>query len=141
MMKKRITFNLELAIRFLFIVLFLYAALSKLIDYQKFYNDLLNSPILGYPLVARFVSILIACLEIIVSGLLSMGKWLKTGWYLVFLLMVLFTVYIGSILFFSESVPCSCGGIISKLSWDEHLIFNVAFTILSGLGIYLHRKR
>lgn len=139
-MERALKTKLEFIIRFLFIVLFLYAAVSKLIDYGKFYNDLLNSPLFGYSIIARFISIVVPLLEIGVSGLLISGKYLKTGWYLVFLLMFLFSIYIGGILVFSENLPCSCGGIISELSWKEHLIFNVGLTLLTGLGIYLNRN-
>ncbi|UAB86353.1 hypothetical protein INR75_02120 [Zunongwangia sp. SCSIO 43204] len=140
MMKRVLKIKLELILRFLFIVLFLYAAISKLIDYRKFYNDLLNSPIFGYSFLARFVSIIIPMLEIGISGLLISGKYLKSGWYLVFLLMLIFSIYIGGILVFSDNLPCSCGGIISELSWRGHLLFNICLTLLSGLGIYLNSK-
>jgi hypothetical protein len=35
-----------------------------------------------------------------------------------------FTTYIILILNFSSFIPCSCGGILEKLGWTEHLIFN-----------------
>ncbi len=139
-MKRVLKIKLELILRFLFIVLFLYAAISKLIDYRKFYNDLLNSPIFGYSIIGRFFSIVIPVAEIGISGLLISGKHLKTGWYLVFLLMLVFSIYIGGILVFSDNLPCSCGGIISELSWRGHLLFNICLTLLSGLGIYLNSK-
>src|SRR5690606_10893575 len=50
--------------------------------------------------------------------------------------MVAFTVYIYLILNYSDFVPCSCGGILEKLGWTEHLIFNAAAVLLSIVGIW-----
>ena len=60
-----------------------------------------------------------------------------TGLYLSFFLMIAFTVYIFLILNYSDFVPCSCGGIIEKLGWTEHMIFNICFALcaLAAIGI------
>ena len=48
-------------------------------------------------------------------------------------LMLLFTFYIGYYLTFDkEQLPCSCGGVISGMTWTQHFFFNLFFT---GLGI------
>lgn len=49
----------------------------------------------------------------------------------------MFTAYIVIILHFSYFVPCSCGGILEKLGWTEHLIFNVVFVLLAIVAILL----
>ncbi|WP_417857511.1 MauE/DoxX family redox-associated membrane protein, partial [Xanthomarina gelatinilytica] len=54
-----------------------------------------------------------------------------------FALMVMFTAYIVIILNFSDFIPCSCGGVLEKLSWTQHLIFNIAFIILAGVAVFL----
>ncbi|MEJ0031509.1 MAG: MauE/DoxX family redox-associated membrane protein [Bacteroidota bacterium] len=41
--------------------------------------------------------------------------------------MVMFTAYIVVITRFSEYTPCSCGGVLEKMSWDQHLVFNIGF--------------
>jgi hypothetical protein len=41
---------------------------------------------------------------------------------------------------FDTSLPCSCGGIIAKLSWKEHVVFNLFFIANSVAGIKLQRK-
>ncbi|HZE83079.1 MAG TPA: MauE/DoxX family redox-associated membrane protein, partial [Puia sp.] len=65
------------------------------------------------------------------------------GFYASLILMSLFTIYTGSILLhFFNYVPCSCGGVIRKLTWGQHLVFNLFFVGLSVTGIILqHRKR
>jgi hypothetical protein len=54
--------------------------------------------------------------------------------------MVMFTAYIVAILNFSNYVPCSCGGVLEKLGWREHLIFNSAFVVLGLIGIVLQAE-
>jgi hypothetical protein len=57
--------------------------------------------------------------------------------------MILFTAYSGAILLnMFAYVPCSCGGVIRKLTWPQHLAFNLFFVAISAIGIILqHRKR
>jgi hypothetical protein len=50
--------------------------------------------------------------------------------------MTMFTAYIVAILKFSDFVPCSCGGVLEHLGWPEHLILNIAFTVLALIGIF-----
>jgi len=64
-----------------------------------------------------------------------------TALYAAFSLMVMFTAYIAFILNFSDYIPCSCGGILEKMSWKEHLIFNSGFVIIALIGIALHSDR
>src|SRR3970040_1025074 len=51
--------------------------------------------------------------------------------------MVMFTAYIFIILNYSPFVPCSCGGILEKMGWKEHFIFNFVFIILAAAGIMI----
>lgn len=55
--------------------------------------------------------------------------------------MAMFTTYIFIILNFSTFVPCSCGGILEKMGWTEHLIFNISFLLLAVLGIFLSTEK
>ena len=41
------------------------------------------------------------------------------------------------ILNFIPDIPCSCGGVLEKMSWNEHLIFNIAFVVLGLVAILL----
>ena len=53
--------------------------------------------------------------------------------------MTIFTLYIGYMVAFVPKLPCSCGGIIQKMSWNQHLIFNVGFILLGVYAIWLDR--
>ena len=122
----------------LLIFLFLYAAVSKLLDYQKFRVQLSQSPLLTA--FAAWVSWIIPSLEIIISIMLAVRKFRLFGLYASFSLMVMFTAYIIAITKFSDYVPCSCGGVLQNMSWNQHLIFNVGFVLLALTGIIFHSK-
>jgi hypothetical protein len=55
--------------------------------------------------------------------------------------MAAFTGYIGFMLLSNIELPCSCGGVISSLSWKNHLVFNILFLLLASVGYYLSRPR
>jgi putative oxidoreductase len=64
------------------------------------------------------------------------------GFYASLALMIVFTIYTGIILLhFFRYIPCSCGGVIKKLTWKQHLVFNLFFVVLSILGIILKRGK
>ncbi|QED37778.1 hypothetical protein FK178_08595 [Antarcticibacterium arcticum] len=127
-------------IRYAFIILFLYAAFSQIINSPKFYNDLLNSPVFNNT-TAVLVSWIIPIIELIIAGLLLSKDFRLAGIYLALGLLFLFSVYISGILFFSDNIPCSCGGIINDITWQQHLIFNCCFILLGSIGVYLNSKK
>jgi hypothetical protein len=119
----------------LLILLFIYAASSKLLDYTKFRIELGKSPLLTA--FAGLVAWSIPLLEIAIALLLAFVRTRLLGLYASFTLMVLFTAYIIYILNFSPYVPCSCGGVLQKLDWRTHLIFNSFFVALAGIGVMI----
>lgn len=122
----------------LFVVLFTYAAVTKLIDYPKFRVQIGQSPLLTA--YAGTVAWLVPALEIIVAAMLTVLRFRLLGLYASFALMVMFTAYIVVITRFSEYVPCSCGGVLEKLSWNEHLVFNLVFVALGCVAILFYPK-
>ena len=123
------------AICLLFVLLFVYAALSKLWDYPQFRTQLGQSPLLT-AWAAELAALVPASELILVLGLVFPRTRLL-ALYGCFSLMVLFTAYILAILHFSDYVPCSCGGVLESLSWQEHLLFNLVFTVLAAAGVWL----
>jgi hypothetical protein len=122
----------------LFILLWVYAAASKLIDFQKFSVQLSKSPMLTpFATVAVWF---IPFLEILIAILLVPERSRKVGLYASFSLITMFSVYILILTKLSDNVPCSCGGILEKLSWNDHLVFNLFF-IVSGIAAILLREK
>lgn len=124
---------------YLFMFLFLYAALNKLIDYQEFRVQLSKSPLIMD--FSWLVAWGIPIVEILVAISLFTPRFRLPGLYASFCLMFAFTGYIFIILNFSPHVPCSCGGILNNMGWTGHLIFNTSFTLLAVLGIFLYSGR
>jgi uncharacterized membrane protein YphA (DoxX/SURF4 family) len=120
-------------ITILYILLFVYAAVSKLLDFENFQVQLGQSPLLSA--FAGVVSYAVPIVELFIALLLIFPKYRLVGLFSAFSLMVLFTTYITIILNFSSFIPCSCGGILEKMGWTEHLIFNLVFVVLAFIDI------
>lgn len=122
----------------LFVLLFVYASTNKLLDYENFRVQLGQSPLLSA--FAFWISWLVPLFELIISCLLIFRSTRMYGLLLAFNLMIMFTVYIFIILHYSSYVPCSCGGILEKMSWNAHMLFNFIFIALAVIAIVLHRN-
>lgn len=120
---------------FLFILLFVYAALNKFLVFDEFVIQIGQSPVLTA--YAGWVAWVVPSLEILIAIMLVILRFRLLALYAAFSLMVMFTTYIVIILNFSDYIPCSCGGVLEKLGWTEHLIFNIGFVILAFIGIMI----
>lgn len=118
------------------IFLFLYASASKLLDYQRFIVQIGQSPLLAD--YAATLAWAVPLIEIVTAVLLFLPTSRLYGLYSSFGIMAMFTGYIYVIMNYAERVPCSCGGILNKMGWNEHLIFNICFTLLAVAGIIIH---
>lgn len=123
----------------LLILLFVYTALSKLMEFSQFKSQLAASPITKWN--PGFVAIALPLAELVVAALLFAPRTRLAGLYGSLGLMSAFTLYIAYILTLADKVPCSCGGVIKQLGWKEHLVFNIFFTLLALLGVILERRR
>lgn len=119
----------------LYVLLFVYAAVSKLLDFENFRVQLGQSPLLSA--FAGLIAWIVPVLELLIALLIVLKKWRLIGLFAAFSLMIMFTAYIYIILNYSSFVPCSCGGILEKLGWTEHFIFNLVFIILAAAGILI----
>lgn len=125
-------------ISILFIFLWAYAAFSKLLDYEKFTVQLRKSPILTK--FAIFLALAVPVIEIVIVILLIFDRTRMTGLFASFSLMVAFSAYIFAVTRFTSDVPCSCGGILEKMDWNTHLLFNIFFVLLALVGILINRQ-
>jgi len=121
---------------FLLIVLFAYAGLSKLLTLEDFRGELHNQSFPGW--VADVLLYTLIPLELLTAGLLCFRVTETWGLRLSALLMAIFTMYIVLVLLdFWQRVPCSCGGILTGMSWGTHLVFNLFFLLLSVAALIL----
>lgn len=126
------------AVSFLLIVLFIYAAVSKILDFSNFRVQLGKSPILD--LFASTIAVVVPTIEILISFILIFKKTRKLGLYASFALLMMFTFYLIVILNYSYYIPCSCGGILQGLSWRAHILFNSLFIGATALAILIYRE-
>ena len=122
----------------IFIILFTYTAINKLIDYPTFRIALIQSPVLEH--YADIVAIAVPAAELIIVAMLVISVTRKTGLIASLLLMVVFTTYIGYLLLFANDLPCNCGGILKALSWKSHLAVNILLVALAGWALFDLRK-
>ncbi len=120
----------------LLIFLFVYAAISKWLDFDNFQAQLGQSPLLSA--YTSFISVGVLVVELCIAVLLIVPKSKKLGLFLSFTLMVMFTAYIAIILNFSPYIPCSCGGILEEMNWKQHLLFNLLFVALAAFALSLY---
>lgn len=131
---KNIINIISIAISSFFILLFVYASVSKLSDFEMFQVQLAQSPMFGN--YSNYVSYVTIASELFIVILLFLKKFRLFGLYASLGLMSAFTVYIYLILNYSDSIPCSCGGVLENMDWDTHLIFNVSCVILAIIAIF-----
>lgn len=136
-MKAR-TITLEIIIGLL-VLLWVYAAISKWLE-PRFIYQLTSSPLIGYTF-GHVLYWLLPTGELAIALLLLFKRTRRTGLILSTGLLGLFTAYIIYILAFAPAIPCSCGGIIAKFSWEQHLLFNGAYFLLNSIGILLQPKK
>jgi hypothetical protein len=118
---------------FLLILLFSYAAVSKLLDYERFRLQLGKSPFISS--YAGQLSWALPLSEIVITLFLLVNATKLLGLYGSLFILTVFTLYIAFLLKFSSYIPCSCGGLLGFLSWKQHLVFNIVFIFISITGI------
>jgi hypothetical protein len=123
----------------LFVFLFIYTAYAKIIDHRRFLNGLHHVEVIGP--FAGYISWLVPSAEVIIAVLLVVPRTLKWGLHSFISLMTLFTVYILSMLLWASKLPCHCGGAIEKLSWGQHVWFNLAFIALAIFALRLLKTK
>ena len=125
---------------FLLILLWIYAAISKLAAFGHFQMQMHNQTL---PLSVQWVLIyMLPPLEMAVAVLLVFSRTMVTGLYFSSVLLGLFSCYIALVIFhFFNRTPCSCGGILEKIGWVPHLFFNLFFLIITLTAIFIFQRK
>jgi len=124
---------------YLFIILFMYTAASKILTVKSFASTLAKSPLIGS--YNMFIAYAIPITEIIISIILIFPFIRKAGLYASFLLMTVFTAYLAYMVLSGNKLPCHCGGVISTMTWQQHIWFNLGFVALAIIGLTINRKK
>ena len=129
---------IPVAVSIFFVILFCYAAISKVMDFKNFQVQISASPLLnGF---SQFLPYTIIIVEFLIAGLLCYRKTRTMGLIGSFFLMLIFTGYVALLLSTSKNLPCSCGGILEKMSWNQHLYFNMSCVTLSAIAFGLNLR-
>jgi putative oxidoreductase len=135
-MKRKIIIEI---ISSLLILLFLYASVSKWLAFKTFIGEMNNQPFPNW--ITPFLVWSIPFIEVLIVVGLIFEKTRVPALYASLFLMLAFTVYTVAILLHAfKYIPCSCGGVIRKLTWPQHLFFNLFFVGISILGIMLKKR-
>lgn len=122
------------------LVLWIPVTFDKIMDFAIFKTGILKQPFsdsLGYILIYT-----IPVLEALTILFLLIPRMQYYGMLLSLGLMLAFTTYIGIALAGAwDQLPCGCGSVINKLSWQQHFWFNLFFTVLSAWGVYLMKLK
>ena len=119
------------------VLMWSYAAASKLLDYETSRSQMLNQ-VFSHR-IANTLVWAVPATELILAGCLFL--WQRLALYASFILLSLFTLYIGVVMtgIFGR-IPCSCGGILEQMSWGQHLVFNLFFIAITILGLNLNDR-
>jgi hypothetical protein len=131
--------NIPHIISLLLIILWVYAAVSKLADYNLFIEQLKRQPLPAWS--PSLLSWALPAAEITTALLLCVETTRNYGLAASWIMLACFTIYTALALSGAYgSIPCSCGGIFSFMQWRGHLIFNVVATLAAFTGWRLGRK-
>ncbi len=128
-----------IGVAYFYILLFFYASISKVLDFENFQIQIGQSPLLSA--LTGIISYSVIIIEIVVAIFLSFRQTRLFALYISLFLMSAFTAYIIIILNYSPFIPCSCGGVLEKMTWTEHLIFNVIAMIMAIIYIVIEEIR
>ncbi|MES3016640.1 MAG: MauE/DoxX family redox-associated membrane protein [Bacteroidota bacterium] len=127
-------------INFLLILLWTYAAVSKLADYETSRGQMLNQALPEW--LEEILVWGVPAVELFTAALLLFNRTKFYGTILSLFLLICFSAYIALVQFnYFDYVPCSCGGIIGSLSWEQHFVFNLVFIVMAASAILLENHR
>jgi hypothetical protein len=119
----------------LFIALFLYTGIDKLLAHNQFSAQLRDSPLVAS--VSGVLEWMLPLTELITAFALCMNRLRLPGLYMAFVLMGIFTVYTAILETEYYDVPCSCGGFLERLPPTLHIALNIILTILAGTALWI----
>jgi len=123
---------------YLVLALLIYTAASKFFTIDSFASTLARSPLIGSLNKVAAWSIPIS--EVIISLLLIVTRTRKWGLYAALILLIIFTIYLSYMVLSGSKLPCHCGGVVSTLSWRQHIWFNIVFILLAYTGAQMYSR-
>lgn len=120
------------------LLLFFYTSVHKLMEPGSFKLALSMLPAVQQ--FAPGIAWALPVTELITCILLFFSSTRLKGLYVSFFLLNIFTAYLVYMLLLTTSRPCSCAGALSRLSWTQHIFFNIFLILVALVGILLYKK-
>ena len=120
------------------ILLWLLAGIPKVMDIATFSKQLERMTYIGW--MHGLVSCSLPITMLLTGVLLVIPRAKLLEMYISWILLLLFTLYIGTVLLFSDFVPCTCAGIRINIAWKEHLLICGSGILLTSLAIWMERQ-
>lgn len=123
-----------------FILFWLYAVGTQLSDFNKFKGEMINQVFSRS--VSGILAYVLPVVEITIATLLVFASTRLMGLVLSFLMMLVFSTYVGlALLNLFKEIPCNCAGLLgSNSTWETNLILNLIVTAVAAIGIILQLK-
>lgn len=126
-------------ISFLLITLWFYAAVNQLLQLETFRIRLSQFPFINE--YADLLAWFVPGVEIFIALIFFFPHLKDEAYFASFSLLLIFTAYIIAALNLSDSIPCSCNGVLPSLSWKEHILFNAVFLLIALAGLILSPEK
>src|SRR5260221_2287746 len=128
----------------LLLLLFIYTATSKFLDYDKFVFQMKLAPVPFMKWTAPILGWLIPVIEtLLVLGITTgffIPKVMINALHASVMMLSMFEVYVACMLLSGSKLPCTCGGLIAQMGCGQHLLFNAFFILTGILSIRLLQK-
>jgi putative oxidoreductase len=121
----------------LLILFWLYAAGTKLYDFNTFKGEM-NNQVFSRR-ISNALAYTLPAVEIMIAALLVNSTTRLTGMILSCSMILVYTTYVGlALLDVYNRMPCNCAGLLS--SWEANLILNLLVTAVAAAGLILNLK-
>lgn len=139
---KRNSDTVIFVIAVLILAMFLYTGFDKIRHMAAFKAELYASPLDLIAQNSKLIAYVIPWMEIVACLLLLFPKTQYLGFMVSLMLFLSFTIYIAALFNIDKKMPCSCGGIISYLSWKQHLVVNIIYVFVTAVAtVMTYRSR
>ena len=127
-------------IKVLLAILLIYAGTYKVAQFDTFKTQMHESPLLPAFFVP-YIAVIVPIFEIALGiSLLLFSKLERDLLLISSSLMLFFSLYLIILYTSYDKPPCSCGGILGNMSYEIHIPFNIVFTILPLIAVFLLNK-
>ncbi|BAV94580.1 MauE/DoxX family redox-associated membrane protein [Ichthyobacterium seriolicida] len=137
-LKEKIKKTYSPLVEILTLIIFSYTAVFKILNIQGFQLNIVKTGIF-YPQLIQPVSFIVIAIELLVISLIVLRH--KKSIHVSLLSMTAFTFYIIFAKIIGKFSTCGCGGVISQMTFLQHITFNLIVITMLSLTFLFKRKR